>query len=81
MAGFSFYMRPLRPLAETLLNGVQMCQSMQANPEYQAIPFVLMSAFPTAINATSCRFAALLAKPFDLDALVQLIARLSRLPS
>jgi two-component system, OmpR family, alkaline phosphatase synthesis response regulator PhoP len=64
-----------------VLNGVQMCRSMQANPEYQAIPFVLMSALPTAINAASCRFAALLAKPFDLDALLQLLARLSRLPS
>ena len=61
------------------LNGVQMCRTMQAHPEYQAIPFVLMSAFHATIDATSCRFAALLAKPFDLDELLLLITRLSRL--
>ena len=64
-----------------VLDGVQMCRTLQATPQYQAIPFVLMSALPTAIDAASCRFAALLAKPFDLDELLQLLARLSRLPS
>jgi two-component system, OmpR family, alkaline phosphatase synthesis response regulator PhoP len=60
-----------------VLDGLGMCRTMQANPDYQAIPFVLMSALHAAIDPTSCHFAALLAKPFDLDDILQLIARLS----
>jgi two-component system alkaline phosphatase synthesis response regulator PhoP len=61
-----------------VLDGVQMCRTMQANPDYQAIPFVLMSSLHAAIDSVGCRFAALLTKPFDLENILPLIARLSR---
>ncbi len=50
-----------------IMSGQEMCRRMQANAKYKAIPFILMSAVSSAVNPTSCNYAAIVHKPFDLD--------------
>ena len=59
-----------------VLDGWELCRRMQADPRYQSIPVVLMSALRTAPELTGCRYSALLKKPFDLDEMLQTITRL-----
>lgn len=64
-----------------VLDGRQMCQRLQSDPRYRSIPFVLMSAVVKAVKQTDCHYAALLAKPFDLDEVLNTVAKLvSNLP-
>src|SRR5207248_11134796 len=60
-----------------VLDGREMCRRMQAHPDYRSIPVVLMSALGKAVNYPGCNYAALLAKPLDLDEVFQTVARLS----
>ena len=62
-----------------VLNGWELCRRMQADPRYQSIPLVLMSAVPTASNLARCNYAALLRKPFELDEMLQIITHLLKL--
>ena len=57
------------------LDGIGLCQQMQADPAYQAIPLVFMSAAPRALLADECRYAAFVAKPFDLDQVLDTVTR------
>ena len=59
-----------------VLNGWELCRRMQADPGYQSIPVVLMSAMRTAPSLAGCRYAALVRKPFELDEMLQTITRL-----
>ncbi len=59
-----------------VLDGWELCRRMQADPRYQSIPLVLMSAVRTMPDLLGCRYAALLSKPFGLDELLQTITRL-----
>lgn len=59
-----------------LLDGWELCRRMQADPRYQSIPVVLMSAMRSAPGLAGCRYAALVSKPFELDELLQTITRL-----
>ena len=59
-----------------VLDGWELCRRMQADPRYQSIPLVLMSALRTAPSLTGCHYAALLRKPFELDEVLQTITRL-----
>jgi CheY-like chemotaxis protein len=59
-----------------LLDGRELCRRTQADPRYQSIPVVLMSAVRTAASLAGCRYAALLSKPFELDEMLQTITRL-----
>ncbi|MFL5656637.1 MAG: response regulator [Ktedonobacteraceae bacterium] len=59
-----------------VLDGRDLCRSMQADPRYRSIPIVLMSAIRKALSLTGCNYAALLEKPFELDDVLQTIARL-----
>lgn len=59
-----------------VLDGWELCCRMQADPGYQSIPLVLMSAVRTAPHLVGCHYAALLRKPFELDELLQTITRL-----
>src|SRR5436305_14931950 len=58
-----------------ILDGREMCRRMQANPEYRSIPIVLMSAAARAGSLADCNYAALLSKPFDLDDVLNTVAR------
>jgi CheY-like chemotaxis protein len=58
-----------------ILDGREMCQRMQANPEYRSIPIVLMSAAARSGGLADCTYAALLSKPFDLDDVLNTVDR------
>ena len=57
------------------LDGRGLACAMAADPEYRAIPLVLMSAAGRA-QAAGVPHAAFLPKPFDLDALLATVGRL-----
>ena len=59
-----------------VLDGWELCRRMQADPRYQSIPLVLMSAARTAQSLPGCRYAALVRKPFGLDEMLQTITSL-----
>jgi CheY-like chemotaxis protein len=61
-----------------IMDGAALCRAMRKNPDYQAIPFVLMSArhYPPSRDDEGCNYTAFLAKPFSLDKLIELVSRL-----
>ncbi|HUS14547.1 MAG TPA: response regulator [Chloroflexia bacterium] len=59
-----------------VLDGREVCRAMTADPQLRGIPLVMMSAAPQAMAVTECRYAALVAKPFDLDVLIDVVDRL-----
>ena len=61
-----------------VLDGWELCRRMQADPRYQSIPLVLMSALRTAPDLEGCHYSALLKKPFELDEMLHTITRLLR---
>ncbi len=61
-----------------VLDGQQMCQRLQSDQRYRSIPFVLMSAVVKAVNATDCHYSSLLAKPFNLDEVLNIVTKLVR---
>ena len=56
-----------------LLDGRELCREVQARPEYDSVPIILMSAASAAGRLDDCRYAAFLSKPFDLDVLLDTI--------
>ena len=59
-----------------LMDGRELCQAMEDDPAYRSIPVVLMSAVGERPVAGRCRYAAFVAKPFDLDTLLDTITTL-----
>jgi len=57
-----------------ILDGLALCRAIQANPAYQAIPVVIMSAIIDPPAADGCRASGFLNKPFDLQHLVDTIS-------
>ena len=57
------------------LDGLGLARAMGADPALRAIPLILMSAVHLPRDGVA-RYAAFLAKPFDLDALLATVARL-----
>lgn len=58
-----------------LMDGAALVQAMRANPEYQHIPVIMMSAAPeAALRSHLDGYAAFLRKPFRVPALLQIIA-------
>lgn len=58
-----------------LMDGAALVQAMRANPEYQHIPVIMMSAAPeAALRRHLDGYAAFLRKPFRVHALLQIIA-------
>jgi len=58
-----------------LIGGVELCQTLKADPATAHIPIVLMSAAPARAHA-STGADAVIGKPFDLDMLDGLVERL-----
>lgn len=63
-----------------LVGGVELCRSLKADPATSNIPIVLMSAAGLEAGRAA-NPDALVAKPFDLDAMDALVHRLLRAPS
>lgn len=53
---------------------VAICHAVQAHPTTAHIPIIVCSASDEAIIRDQCHYAAFLPKPFDIDALLALIA-------
>ena len=58
-----------------LLDGRALSRILKQDPATASIPIVIMSAAPPRLNQTDWA-DAIIAKPFDLDALDQLVSRL-----
>jgi len=56
-----------------LVDGLALCRAIQADPAYQAIPVIVMSAVTGSGTVTGCRAIAFLKKPFDLQNVVDTI--------
>jgi CheY-like chemotaxis protein len=59
-----------------LLDGFALCRAIQAHPDYQTIPVVVMSAVGRLPSADACRAAGFIRKPFDLENVVGIITNL-----
>jgi CheY-like chemotaxis protein len=57
-----------------LLDGIGLCHSIQRDPSYQGIPIILMSAGHER-HLSGCVYTAFLAKPFQIDDLLTVVAR------
>ena len=57
------------------LDGLGLARAMHADPDLRAIPLILMSAVRPPLDGVA-RYAAFLPKPFDLDELLDTVARL-----
>ena len=57
----------LTDLMMPIMDGLALCRAMQADPAHRAIPIVIMSAAADRAATSTCRYAAVLHKPFDLD--------------
>ena len=54
------------------IDGRDVCRRLEADPQYRAIPRIMMSA---AGPPRDCVYAAFLGKPFDIDILLATIIR------
>src|SRR5213595_2312204 len=63
-----------------VMDGRELCSAMQANPVYQRIPIIIMSAAPEAsvsnVAGDDCRFSYFIRKPLDLDLLTTTVRNL-----
>ncbi len=58
-----------------MIDGATLCRYIQSDPAYRSIPVVLMSAARPPLASSGCRYAAFLAKPFTLDAVLDVLER------
>jgi two-component system, OmpR family, alkaline phosphatase synthesis response regulator PhoP len=58
-----------------ILDGRELCRRMTSHPRYHAIPLIFMTAVHKSFNQVECNYVATIAKPFDIDEVLSLIAR------
>jgi CheY-like chemotaxis protein len=58
-----------------VMDGWALCRALREDPATRAIPVVLTTAVPSLIQRGGVEYSAYLAKPFDLDAVAQTVAR------
>ena len=58
------------------IDGPELCRRMQADQRLRSIPVMLMSAVRAASHLKECPCAALLDKPFEIEEILAIIARL-----
>ena len=59
-----------------ILDGFALCRAIQAHPDYQTIPVVVMSAVSRSLSVDECRAVGFIRKPFDLENVVAIITNL-----
>ncbi|GLV56110.1 hypothetical protein KDH_29540 [Dictyobacter sp. S3.2.2.5] len=71
-------MRPDLVLCDVMmpvLDGRELCRRMAANPRYHTIPLIFMTAVHKAFSQIDCNYVAVIAKPFDIDELLDVVAK------
>jgi len=66
------------------LGGPEICRRLRADPRTAQVPIIFVSALPPATLALrlhDCPYDALIAKPFDLDAVIATVRRFLPAPS
>ncbi len=58
------------------INGIEVYDRLQADPQMQAIPVMFVTANPTAPALVARKFPHVIAKPFEIDVLLGRIAEL-----
>ena len=61
-----------------LMGGPELCDALARDPSMEAIPVVVMSAAGEPGARQPCRYAAFVAKPFTLLALLETVERVLR---
>lgn len=63
-----------------VMDGARLLNALAANPEFKAIPVVIMSSMPEAVVAERCSgYAVFLRKPFKIyDAVARIISLIAR---
>jgi len=56
-----------------LLDGIQLCRALKAAPEYNTIPFVLMSVDRVALGRSDIAPDAVVVKPLNIDQLLTVV--------
>ena len=59
------------------VDGHELCRCMRADPDYEHIPVVLMSAGPTPETTNDCGYSAFIPKPFNLYTLIAIIGQVA----
>lgn len=58
-----------------ILDGRELCRRMTDHPRYHAIPLIFMTAVHKSFSQVECHYVATIAKPFDIDEVLNLVAR------
>jgi CheY-like chemotaxis protein len=58
-----------------ILDGRELCRRMTIHPRYRSIPLIFMTAVHKSFSQAECNYVATIAKPFDIDDVLNLIAR------
>jgi two-component system alkaline phosphatase synthesis response regulator PhoP len=58
------------------MDGPALVRAMQDDLRYASIPVIFMTAVPRSLDAASCRYEAVIGKPFSVDDLLAVVARL-----
>ena len=59
------------------MNGVEMAKAIRSMPEYAAVPILMTSGVPeAAVREDASMLSAFLRKPFQIEALLDVVARL-----
>ena len=58
-----------------LLDGRALCRAVELDPGFHLVPVVLMSAVQNIVSRTDCKYAAYIQKPFDLDSILNTVAK------
>ncbi len=64
-----------------VMNGIEVCHALRADPLYRTVPIVMMTAAPGSISQEDCDYQALLAKPFDIDTVLELVIEMTGRPA
>lgn len=58
-----------------VMGGRELCEKLQADPEFSSIPVVLISAVHSARDLEGCNYVAFIKKPFDVEKLLGTVNR------
>ncbi|HYP40549.1 MAG TPA: response regulator [Chloroflexia bacterium] len=59
-----------------VMDGRELCKRLQAHPEHNSIPLVLMSAVHNPNNLDGCKHAEFVKKPFTVEELLDAVSKI-----